>query len=249
MAEFGGTEKDFKPSGTEYALAIRLSGKFKTAFPDGKPGTTAEAPKEGEEKKDEPKTDASLKESTTENTVILVADSDLLFDPVAAQVQNIFGQRIVIPRNGNLNFGQSVVEQMGGDSNLIAVRSRATLNRPFTVVRQMEEEAQKSLRSKIKELEDSLQETQTKLSELQRTKEQGQQRFVLSPEQQQEVANFRKKEGEVKRELKDVRKRLNKEIDSLKNRLTWVNIIAMPLAVTLSGIVVWGLKRKKTAAK
>ena len=181
--------------------------------------------------------------------MILVADSDLLFDPVAAQIQNIFGQRIVIPRNGNLNFGQSVVEQMGGDSNLIAVRSRATLNRPFTVVRQMEEEAQKSLRSKIKELEDSLQETQSKLSELQRTKEQGQQRFVLSPEQQQEVANFRKKEGEVKRELKDVRKRLNKEIDSLKNRLTWVNIIAMPLAVTLSGIVVWGLKRKKTAAK
>ena len=29
--------KDFKPSGTEYALAIRLTGKFKTAFPDGKP--------------------------------------------------------------------------------------------------------------------------------------------------------------------------------------------------------------------
>src|SRR5262249_48780660 len=29
--------KDFKPSGTEYALALRLTGKFKTAFPDGKP--------------------------------------------------------------------------------------------------------------------------------------------------------------------------------------------------------------------
>ena len=29
--------KEFKPSGTQYALAIRLTGKFKTAFPDGKP--------------------------------------------------------------------------------------------------------------------------------------------------------------------------------------------------------------------
>ncbi len=248
MAEFGGTEKDFKPSGTEYTLALRLTGKFKTAFPDGKPGAKPEEKKDGE-KKDEPKPEASLKESTGENSVVLVGDSDLLYDPVAAQVQNIFGQRIVIPRGGNLNFGQSIVEQLGGDSNLIAVRSRATLNRPFTVVRQMEEAAQKTYRSKIKELEDSLQDTQTKLNELQRVKEKGQQRLVLSPEQQQEVANFRKKEGEVKRELKDVRRRLNKDIDSLKNRLTWVNIAVMPLAVTLSGILVAVLKRKKTAAQ
>jgi len=249
MAEFGGTEKDFKPSGTEYALAIRLTGKFKTAFPEGKPGAKPEEKKDGEEKKDETKTDASLKESTAENSVILVADSDLLFDPVAAQVQNIFGQKIAIPRGGNLSFGQSIVEQLAGDSNLIAVRSRATLNRPFTVVRQMEADAQKSFRSKIKELEDSLQETQSKLNELQRTKEKGQQRFVLSPEQQAEVANFRKKEGEAKRELKDVRKNLRKEIDSLENRLKWLNIAAMPLAVSLSGILVAVLKRKKTAAK
>ena len=249
MAEFGGTEKDFKPSGTEYALAIRLTGKFKTAYPDGKPGAQAGEKKEGEEKKDEPKSEASLKESAAENNVILVADSDLLFDPVAAQIQNIFGQKIAIPRGGNLSFGQSIVEQMAGDSNLIAVRSRATLNRPFTVVRQMEEDAQKSFRSKIKELEDSLQETQSKLNELQRTKETGQQRFVLSPEQQQEVANFRKKEGEIKRQLKDLRKNLRKEIDSLENRLKWLNIAAMPFAVTLSGILVAVLKRKKTAAK
>jgi ABC-type uncharacterized transport system involved in gliding motility auxiliary subunit len=87
------------------------------------------------------------------------------------------------------------------------------------------------------------------LSELQRTKEKGQQRFVLSPEQQQEVANFRKKEGDVKRQLKDERKNLRKEIDSLENRLKWLNIAAMPLAVTLSGILVAVLKRKKTAAK
>src|SRR6266481_969802 len=29
--------RGFKPSGTEYALAIRLTGKFKTAFPEGRP--------------------------------------------------------------------------------------------------------------------------------------------------------------------------------------------------------------------
>jgi ABC-type uncharacterized transport system involved in gliding motility auxiliary subunit len=254
MAEFGGGDKDFKPAGTQYALAIRLSGKFKTAFPDGKPGAKPDEKKDpGDQAADaKPATataDGSLKESAKENTVVLFADSDLLFDPVVAQVQNIFGQKIIIPMNGNLNLAQSVVEQLAGDSNLIAVRSRATLNRPFTVVKRMEERAQESFRSKIRELEASLQDTQQKLSELQRTKEKSQQRLILTPEQQQEVARFRKKEAEVKRELKDVRRNLRREIDSLENRLKWVNIAVMPFGVTISGILVAIYKRKKTAAK
>jgi len=167
---------------------------------------------------------------------------------VCVQVQNIFGQKIVIPQNGNLNLAQSMVEQLAGDSNLIAVRSRATLNRPFTVVKKMEERAQESYRSKIKELEASLSETQQKLNELQRTKEKGQ-RFILSPEQQQELAKFRQKEAEAKKELKQVRKNLRRDVDSLEDRLKWVNILAMPFIVSLSGIGLAVYKRKRTAAK
>jgi len=180
--------------------------------------------------------------------VILVGDSDMIFDPVCVQVQNIFGQKIVIPQNGNLNLAQSMVEQLAGDSNLIAVRSRATLNRPFTVVKKMEERAQESYRSKIKELEAGLSETQQKLNELQRTKEKGQ-RFILSPEQQQELAKFRQKEAEAKKELKQVRKNLRRDVDSLEDRLKWVNILAMPFIVSLSGIGLAVYKRKRTAAK
>jgi len=253
MAQFGGGEKDFKASDKEYALAIRLTGKFKTAFPDGKPGEKAgEKKNEGEtkdEKKPEAKPDNSLKESSTDGVVILVGDSDVIFDPVCVQVQNIFGQKIVIPQNGNLNLAQSMVEQLAGDNNLIAVRSRATLNRPFTVVKKMEERAQESYRSKIKELEGSLSETQQKLNELQRTKEKGQQRFILSPEQQQELAKFRQKEAEAKKELKQVRKNLRRDVDSLEDRLKWANILAMPFIVSLSGIALAVYKRKRTAAK
>ena len=252
MAQFGGGDKDFKASDKEYALAIRLTGKFKTAFPDGKPGEkSAEKKDEAEKKEDkkpETKPDNSLKESTTDGVVILVGDSDMIFDPVCVQVQNIFGQKIVIPQNGNLNLAQSMVEQLAGDSNLIGVRSRATLNRPFTVVKRMEEKAQESYRSKIKELETSLSETQQKVNELQRTKEKGQ-RFILSPEQQQELAKFRQKEAEAKKELKQVRKNLRREVDSLENRLKWINIAAMPVIVSLSGIALAVYKRKRTAAK
>ena len=254
MAQFGGGEKDFKASDKEYALAVRLTGKFKTAFPDGKPGEKPgekkdeDEKKAGEEKKTDIKPDNSLKESTADGVVVLVGDSDMIYDPVCVQVQNVFGQKIVIPQNGNLNFAQSIVEQLAGDSNLIGVRSRATLNRPFTVVKRMEERAQEASRNKIKELEASLSEAQQKLNELQRGKESSQ-RFVLSTEQQQEIARFRQKEGEVKKQLKDERKKLRRDIDSLENWLRSVNIAAMPLVVSVSGVALAVYKRKRTAAQ
>ncbi len=235
MAQFSGEQitKDFKPSGTPQKLAIRLSGKFKTAFPDGKP-VEKEADKK-DEKKDEKKTEDSVKETKGDNAVILVGDSDILYDQFCVQVQNIFGQKVVIPRNGNLNLVQNMVEQMAGDSNLIEVRSRATLNRPFTVVQKMQAQAEASYRNKIKELEDGLQETQKRLNELQSKKEKGQ-RFILSPEQQQEVERFKKQEAGSKKELKEVRRNLRQDIDALENRVKWLNIAGMPIVVTLFGV-------------
>jgi ABC-type uncharacterized transport system involved in gliding motility auxiliary subunit len=250
MAEFGGgADKDFRPSGTEHRLAVRLTGRFKTAFPEGKPGGVGAADDEDEGGAEGGDGGAGLKESVKETSVVLVGDSDLLYDPVAAQVQNLFGQRIVIPQNGNLNFGQSLVELLAGDSNLVEVRSRASLNRPFTMVKQMEAKAQDNYRSRIRDLENSLQETQARLNELQRTRQDGQQRFILSPEQQQELENFRRREAEVKRDLKELRRNLRREVDALENRLKWINIALMPLLVTVSGIGVALVKRKKTAAQ
>ncbi|MBI3192432.1 MAG: hypothetical protein HYZ36_07185, partial [Pedosphaera parvula] len=241
--------KEFKSDNKEYALAIRLTGKFKTAFPEGKPkdAPAADDKKDEKEKKDE-KPDNSLKESKNANSVTLVADTDFLYDQFAVQVQQFFGQRIMIPRNGKLNLVQNLVEQLAGDENLIGVRSRASLNRPFTVVNKMQADAEARYQSKIKKLEDDLAEAQRRLNELQRNKDKNQ-RFILSPEKQAELANFRKKEAQVSKALKEERKKLRKDIDSLENWLKGVNIAGMPLLVSLTGVALAFFKRKRTAAK
>jgi ABC-type uncharacterized transport system involved in gliding motility auxiliary subunit len=172
----------------------------------------------------------------------------MLFDSVALrQMQSPFGV-ISMAMNGNINFAQNAVEQFSGDDNLIAVRSRAIQNRPFERVKKMQADAEANYRSRIKELEDSLADTQRQLNELQQKKDQGQ-RFILSPEQQAALENFRKKEAEVRIQLKEERKKLRREIDSLQNRLKWVNIAAMPLIVSLSGLTLAFYKRKRTSAK
>jgi ABC-type uncharacterized transport system involved in gliding motility auxiliary subunit len=254
MAEFSGENavKDFKPSGKEMPLAIRLVGKFKTAFPDGKPKDTAppEEKKEGENK-DEKKEAAApgLKESKQDSAVILVGDSDILYDNYGAQIGNMLGQRIMIPINGNFSFAQNAVEQMGGDNNLIAVRSRATQRRPFTKMLKIQAKADERFRDTIAQLEKSKEEAQTRLNELQRTKQDSSQRFIISPEQQAEIEKFKKTQAEASRKLKEARKDLRKEVDKLENTLKWANILGMPAAVTLAGILLAVLKRKKTAAK
>ena len=247
MASMAGESvmKDFKASGTSYALAVRLAGKFKTAFPDGKPAEKAEEKPDDKDKKDEKKADGSLKETKDDNVVILVGDSDFVYDQFCVRVQNFFGQRIAQPLNGNLTLAQNMVEQLAGDSNLIGVRSRASVNRPFTVVQKMEAKAQSEYRETIKRIETDLQETQKKLGELQAKKEGGQ-RFILSPEQQKELEKFRRKEADAKVELKKLRKNLRRDVESLETGLKWLNILGMPLLVAAAGIVL-GISHSKRA--
>jgi ABC-type uncharacterized transport system involved in gliding motility auxiliary subunit len=242
------TIRNFQRSGTNYTLALRLTGKFKTAFPEGAPSpspspTTSATP---EPKKPDQST---LKESEKETSVVLFGDVDMIQDQIAVtQMNNVFGARLFTPNNGNLALAEGAIEQLSGDSDLIAVRSRATMVRPFTVIRDMQAKAEANYQETIRQLETSLAETQRRLNELQQGKQGGQQ-FILSPEQQQEIADFRKKEATIKGQLKDERRKLRADIDSLENRLKWINIAAMPGLVVFSGVFLALGRRQSRSAR
>jgi ABC-type uncharacterized transport system involved in gliding motility auxiliary subunit len=218
-------------------LALRLTGKFKTAYPDGlnidkKPvaGTPA------------------LRESAAENSVILVADVDILADGAAVDVQDVFGRRVVVPSNGNLALAMGMVEQLAAGDDLISLRSRQASFRPLTVVRELEAEAQKQYFGKIQTLEDELQKTTAKLQELQKAQggagKGGQQ--ILSAEQQAEMERFRKTVAEGRLALKEVRKNLRQDAEALVFWTKVTNIALMPLLVALFGLML-ALIRRRTA--
>lgn len=232
----------FKPTGTEYNLAIRLSGKFKTAFPNGEPAAA------GDTNSTAKPSGNSLKDSLADNSVVLVGDSDLLADDFSLRKQDSLFGTLVNPMNANLDFAQNLVEQMAGDSHLIGIRSRATTSRPFTRIHRIEAQAEASGQAKIAQLEQSEQDTQQRLDELQQKKTDKDQKLILSPEQRAEIDKFQKQENEVKSELRQAQKDLRREVVSLQTRLTWENILAMPVIVALVGIAMALIKRKKTSA-
>jgi ABC-type uncharacterized transport system involved in gliding motility auxiliary subunit len=251
MAMLGseGARKFYKPGNTALAMAIRLSGKFKTAFPEGKPATANPTPAASPA----PSATATppptyLKEGTNEGVAVLIGDSDFAYDQIAGRQQQMLNQVVFTPTNGNINLIESSVELLAGDSNLMSIRSRTSANRPFVVVNKMEAAAQDKYQSKIDELEAGLSQARQKLSELQSSK-QADQRSVLSPEQQAEIKKFQENEATVNKELKQVRKNLRQEIDSLQSTVKWVDIAAMPVIVTLVGLTLAFLKRRRRAAR
>jgi len=241
--------RGFQPSNEEMPLAIRLTGKFHTAFPDGKPRPFMPRAdkKKGldEKKKAEDKAEPQLKESKEENSVVLVADVDMLSDGAAVEIQDVFGQRVAVPRNGNLALALGLVEQLSGDNALISLRSRASFSKPLTVIREMEAKAQQQYLGKIKELEDSLNQTQENLQKLQKSKA-GVTSTILTAEQQAELDNFRKKAAEARLALKELRKRLRVETDALEFWTKVLNIGLVPLLVALAGLALALARRRKT---
>ncbi len=210
-------------------LALRLTGKFKTAFPDG-----------AERRRTSPfPTRRSCANPANDNSVIVVADVDLLADGAAVDVQEVFGRKIVVPSNGNLAFAMGMVEQFAAGDDLISLRSRTGAFRPLTVVRELEAEAQKQYFGKIQALEEEVQKTTAKLQELQKAQGgAGKSAQLLTPEQQAEIERFRKTVAEARLALKEVRKNLRQDAESLVFWTKVANIALMPLLVALVGLLV-----------
>ncbi len=228
ILQFGGDTSKAAPDGRARVLAARLSGTFRTAFPDGVTGTTNELA-------------TALKEGA--GRVILFADTDFLADEFCVQVMKTpFGS---IPRliNDNLTLFSNVIEQFAGREELIGVRSRGVTERPFTVVNELEAKAMQKGQSQAAAFEEELQATRERLAALQQQKS-GDERFILSAEQQDEIQRLRKAEAKTRKQLKEVRKALTHDIDALGLRLKVVNIGLMPALVVLLGLLRGFLRRR-----
>ena len=236
MDSFLTGSEDGKPTGTnKFALAVKISGTFTTAFPDGKPGSSGD-----EEESDEEKTTNSnhLKESESENHVCLIGDTDLL-----SEEHFLIQQRFLLSQN--VSFVQNIVDHFGDDT-LINIRSR-NQDRPFTTIMDLEKEAQSKFEDKLKKLEAEQQAILQEKTKLESTGE-GQNQFTLSIDPEA-LKDIQKKELEKRKQIKEIRKELRSEIDLIELQIKLANIVSMPALVIIAGIIFFVRKRKVTAAK
>ena len=236
-------KKDFAPAGERFNIIVRIRGKFKTAFPEGLPKTKGPESKPPEETKG-----THLKEGKKMSTVIVVSDADMLADQFYVQRRNFFGLAISEMFNDNLIFLSNASEILTGRDDLIGLRSRGKMERPFTAVLKLKRKAQERWLTKERELVKQIEETNRKLRQLEKQKDVSQ-KMIISPQQEAEVAKFKEERRKINRELKQVRKNLRADIEALGATLKGINIFLMPFLVAIIGVGFAIYKQRKYRKK
>jgi ABC-type uncharacterized transport system involved in gliding motility auxiliary subunit len=258
LPDVAGLLAEFKPDNKRYILAAHVTGTAESAFPDGPPKPPEPAKPEGKEgesdqppKPSEEATAAaseSLKQSAQPINIVVVADTDMLDDRFWLQKQDFFGQRVLVPTANNGDFVANALEVLAGGDDLVGLRTRGTSARPFTVVDQIQSEAQARYSAEEQALQAKLKDTQAKLASL-TGKDQANAPATLSAEQTKAIEEFRTDMVLTRRQLRDVQAALRSDIRRLKGGLEFLDIALIPIIVAAVAIVLGALRLRRRSRR
>lgn len=245
---------EFRSSGSAYDLVTHLSGTFKTAFSDGDPAKVAEeesaATDEGEDAKqeaEEEQPDPSLKESSSPGNVFLIGDIDAFYDQFAFNPQ-LLQMGLATPVNGNASLFFNIVDQAVGSKHLMGSRSRAAVNRPFTVIQEMEAKFNEEVGQRIADFEEKRLAAQQRLQELQARRADSNS-LIASPEQEAEIRKLQEEGVEYSKLIREEQKDLQRQKDKLSGKVILLNVVLMPVIVVLFGLSLFVQRRRSTRAR
>jgi ABC-type uncharacterized transport system involved in gliding motility auxiliary subunit len=245
--------RGFEPTGKPFTLAARVTGPVKTAFPDGAPKVTEEQSpnptKEGDTPAFGAKERAALKESAAPINVVVFADVDIIDDRLWVEEIGQGAQRQVVPRADNGNLIVNAVENLAGSSDLIAIRSRGAASRPFEVIDGLKRAAEQKFLARSQELQAKLQATEARIQELRSARPGGAGGAIVSAETEKALAEARAEVVATRRELREVQRNLEVDIDTLESRLRFVNIAAMAIVVAIVAFFISLVRLRRRRAR
>lgn len=223
---------DFKADERSYVLAARLHGPVKSAF-DGPP--------EGVKAEHKAASDGPV-------DMIVVADADMVDDRYWLQRQQLFGQELTQQSSANGQFLLNAIDNLGGASGLIGLRSRGEGDRPFTVMEDLRRQAEQRYLAEEQRLQERLSETEQKLAELQSQAGEGGSQ-LLSAEQAGAIESFQNEMLQTRQQLRNVQHSLREDIEALQNRIRLIDIGLMPAVVFVAaiGLALYRRQRRKAS--
>lgn len=227
-------------SGTiSYPLAVRITGKAESAFPEGAKSDSGGMVKMPDH----------VDQAENGIDVIAIADVDMLDDRFWVITQDFYGQDLAFNTSNNIDFVHNAIEDMTGSEGLISVRSRTGFTRPFVRVEALQREAERLYRAKERELENKLQQTRQRIARMQ-VEQTGSGQEIMTPEQQKEIAEFREIADRTELELRAVKGNLRKDIDQLETLVKFINIGLIPILVAILAVITgWLRVRKRTRGR
>lgn len=194
------------------------------------PAAAAEPAKTAEAKKDD-----SLKESKdSERSVILFSDADMLYDAFCLR-QGDLGVGLVT-NGGNLPMVLNAVELLAGGGDLVQVRNRKSPVRPFTKLKEMREAVEAEYRPNLISLEAERQKIAEELSKARPQLDLKRGELIIDQPTLNRIKDMEKNSRNIERQLRDIRKKVNKEVEFKKTLIKAGNVLVIPLLVLIVGL-------------
>jgi gliding motility-associatede transport system auxiliary component len=192
----------------------------------------------------------------------VVADSDILADRFWVRVADFFGQQTATPFSDNGPFVANLIGTLAGSDALIGLRSRGDTNRPFTLVAQMQSDAEAQFRQTQQALQQHLEETEKQLRTLRSGGAPGgnaadnaadsagdnaKQDAVISPDQRAAIDAARQDVLQTRQKLRAVQLELNRDISALAGEMRVFTIVLVPAMLAILAIGMGIMQRRRRA--
>ena len=234
----------FRPGVQPVTMGYLLTGKFKTAFPNGI-AIEVPAPKDesDEADDDEDKTitkliKPELTEADEDCAVIVFSDVDFLSDTFAYR-DSFFGPKMVVGDNSALLL--NAIDDLSGSSDLVSIRSRGNFRRPFTVVDAIENEAKEKSVEKMKGIEAAILGYNAELKRMVASAKEGEEE-VLGNAILKQRQDMEQKIYNAERQKRVIRMERREGIDGLGRKLQRRNTLMVPAAILIIAVAL-GIRR------
>lgn len=223
---------NFKPTGITYDFGVKLNGKGFSNFNDF-----------------EFKSDNHINESSNNISVVLFSDADFIRNAFWARIQKFLDTNVIEATSDNGSLVTNVFDSMTGYDDFIDLRNKETPFRPFVVVQKLQAEAEQQYLGQEQQLQAQLDETLAKIQNLSGGRDA--ESVELSDKQLMELAEFQLEVEKKRQELREVRRNLSKDIDTLANQINILNTFLIPVFLIFLMFIIprqLGIRKRKNRA-
>ena len=205
---------NFQPSGISYDFGVKLNGIAKSNFNDF-----------------EFKNDNHLETSSKNISVVVFSDADFIRNAFWARIQKFLDTNVIEATSDNGSLVTNVFDSMTGYDEFIDLRNKEAPFRPFVVVQKLQAEAEQMYLGQEQQLQAQLDNTLNQIQNLSGGRDV--ESVNLSDKQLMELANFQLQVENTRKQLREVRRNLSKDIDRLANQINILNTFLIPVLLIL----------------
>ena len=240
----------FLPGTEPVTIGYEIKGRLPSAYPEGidypaeapetppglPPGVKLPPPEGAEMIHQDPVPE----EERGESTVLVVSDVDVISDQIAFQ-RNFLG--LVLATNDNHKLLLNSVDYLMGAEELMGIRAKHAIRRPFTLFDDIEAaaevqtlERERQLREEVAAAEEELRQKRQEMS--------GQEAALFQKKVQEEVDRLNDRLSESNRELREIRKERRETLEREEAKVSFAVLGWMPILVLALGLFL-GLRRRR----